>query len=115
MKMHLYMGDKNNRRRYVGKHRKAACHIIRLITDKSIRYYHLHICIPKNKIVNIHSSYVQKVIHYKLPVFFKIAQHFPIVVAVALKIPLYKRIFQHCDQENACQHSSPHHTLQGIK
>ena len=50
---YLNSGNKNNSCGNICKHRKTRCHIIWLIADKTVYYYHLHIRFPEHKIMNI--------------------------------------------------------------
>ena len=104
------MGNKDNRRGYIGKHRETARHIIGLVADEAVHYNHLHIRIPEDKVMNVHSGYIQKIGHYQLPVSLKIAEHLLVLVAVTPEIPLYKREFQHRDQEDT-RHQRKKHAL----
>ena len=88
MKVHLHAGNKNDRSRNIREHRNTGCQIIHRRIDEAVRHHHPQITVPEYKIVNIKSQCIEQIDHDQLPVFLEIRKHFPVAVAVRLKITL---------------------------
>ena len=89
MKMHLNPGYEDNRCRYIRKHCDTGCHIIGLVTHKTLNHNDPHIRCPEYEVMNIKPQNIQEIGCHQLPPFPEIFQHRLIAAAVFDKIPFH--------------------------